>query len=51
VKALADPELRQRFAAEGATPVGSTPAEFASFYKAESEKWADVAQKSGTKLD
>ncbi len=51
VKALADPELRQRFEAEGATPVGSTPAEFASFYKTEAEKWADVAQKSGTKLD
>jgi tripartite-type tricarboxylate transporter receptor subunit TctC len=51
VKALADPELRQRFEAEGATPVGSTPAEFAVFYKAETEKWGDVAQKSGTKLD
>jgi tripartite-type tricarboxylate transporter receptor subunit TctC len=51
VKALADPELKQRFEAEGATPVGSTPAEFAAFYKAEAEKWADVAQKSGTKLD
>jgi tripartite-type tricarboxylate transporter receptor subunit TctC len=51
VKALADPELRQRFEAEGATPVGSTPAEFAAFYKTETEKWGDVAQKSGTKLD
>jgi tripartite-type tricarboxylate transporter receptor subunit TctC len=51
VKALTDPELKQRFEAEGATPVGSTPAEFASFFKVEAEKWADVAQKSGTKLD
>ena len=51
VKALADPELRQRFEAEGATPVGSTPAEFATFYRVEAEKWGDVARKSGTKLD
>jgi tripartite-type tricarboxylate transporter receptor subunit TctC len=51
VRALTDPELRQRFDAEGATPVGSTPAEFAAFFKVEAEKWGDVAQKSGTKLD
>lgn len=51
VKALADPEVRQRFEAEGATPVGSTPAEFASFFRAEAAKWADVAHKSGTRLD
>ena len=51
VRALADPELKQRFEAEGATPVGSTPAEFAAFFKVEADKWGDVAQKSGTKLD
>jgi len=51
VRALADNELRQRFEAEGATPVGSTPAEFAAFFKVEADKWGDVAQKSGTKLD
>lgn len=51
VKVLADPEVRQRFEAEGATPVGNTPAEFALFYRAEAEKWSEVAQKSGTKLD
>ena len=51
VKALAESEVRQRFAAEGATAVGSTPSEFASFFRAEAEKWADVAKRSGTKLD
>jgi tripartite-type tricarboxylate transporter receptor subunit TctC len=51
VKALAAPEVRQRFEAEGADPVGSTPAEFAAFYRSEAEKWADVAKRSGTKLD
>ena len=51
VKALADPEVKIRFEAEGATPSGTTPAEFAAYFKKEAEKWADVAQKSGTKLD
>lgn len=45
------PDVRQRFDAEGATPSGSSPAEFAAFFKAEAAKWADVAKKSGTKLD
>jgi tripartite-type tricarboxylate transporter receptor subunit TctC len=51
VKALATAEIKQRFADEGADPVGSTPAEFAAFFRAEAEKWADVAKRSGTKLD
>jgi tripartite-type tricarboxylate transporter receptor subunit TctC len=51
VKALAAPDVRQRFEAEGATPVGSTPGEFASFFRVETEKWADVAKRSGTRLD
>jgi tripartite-type tricarboxylate transporter receptor subunit TctC len=51
VKALGEAETRQRFEAEGADPVGNTPAEFAVFFRAEAEKWADVARRSGTKLD
>lgn len=51
VKALATAEVKKRFADEGADPVGSTPAEFAAFFRAEAEKWADVAKRSGTKLD
>ena len=51
VKALAAADLKQRFEAEGAEPVGSSPAEFAAFFRAEAEKWADVAKRSGTKLD
>lgn len=51
VRALADPEVRSRFEADGATPSGSTPAEFAAFYRREAEQWAEVAQKSGTRLD
>ena len=51
VKAVAAPEVRQRIEAEGAVPVGNTPREFAAFFKAEAAKWADVAKRSGTKLD
>lgn len=44
-------DVKQRFEAEGATPSGNSPSEFAAFYRAETAKWADVAKKSGTKLD
>jgi len=50
-KAVAASEVKQRFEAEGADPVGSTSAEFASFFRAEAAKWADVARRSGTRLD
>jgi tripartite-type tricarboxylate transporter receptor subunit TctC len=51
VKALGTPDVKQRFESEGADPVGSTPAEFAAFFRKEADKWADVAKRSGTKLD
>ena len=50
-KAVVVPEVRQRFEAEGADPVGSTPSDFTAFFRIEAEKWADVARRSGTKLD
>jgi tripartite-type tricarboxylate transporter receptor subunit TctC len=45
------PDVVQRFEAEGATPAGTSPAEFTAFFRSEAEKWADVARRSGTKLD
>lgn len=50
-KAVHLPDVKQRFEAQGATPAGTSPAEFAAFYRAEAEKWADVARRSGTRLD
>ena len=44
VELLASPEFKQRLASEGADPVGSKPAEFASFINAELKKWDDVAK-------
>ena len=40
--AVNDPAFRQQIIAQGATPVGSTPAEFATYWTQESEKWATV---------
>jgi tripartite-type tricarboxylate transporter receptor subunit TctC len=51
VLALKSPEVIQRIRAEGAEPSGNTPAEFNAFYRSEAAKWAEVAQKSGTKVD
>src|SRR5262245_36700994 len=51
VKALADPEVKQRMEAEGTSAVGSSPSEVAAFFRVEADTWADVAKRSGTKLD
>jgi tripartite-type tricarboxylate transporter receptor subunit TctC len=50
-KAVHLPDVKQRFEAEGAAPSGSSPSEFAAFFQTEAAKWADVAKKSGTRLD
>jgi tripartite-type tricarboxylate transporter receptor subunit TctC len=51
LKALASNEVRERFAALGADGVGTTPAAFTEFLKAENEKWAKVVKASGAKID
>lgn len=51
VKAIGDADVKQRFAAEGASPVGSSPSEFAAYFRTEAATWADVAKRSGTVLD
>lgn len=44
VKALRMPATQERFNAMGLDPVGSTPAEFAAFLKAQTAKWKKVLQ-------
>ena len=49
--ALASPSVQARFSAEGAEAVGSSPSEFAAFFKAELAKWSEVAKRAGMSLD
>src|SRR5919204_1321855 len=46
-KALRLPEMRERLAALGAEPVGSTPAEFGAFVRAEHARWSQVIREKG----
>lgn len=48
-QAIATPEVRRRIEAEGASPVGNTPAEFAAFVHDEIGRWAKVVKFSGAK--
>ncbi len=45
------PDVRERFAALGAEPVGSSPQEFAQHVQREIAKWAAVVKQSGAKAD
>ena len=51
VKALANPAVREKLAAQGAEPVGNTPAQFAAQIKVEYEKMKALVIKKGIKLD
>lgn len=45
------PDVTERFNRDGATPVGSTPQQFAAFLKSEMAKWSKVIQDAGIKLE
>ncbi len=51
VKVLRMPAIRERFAAEGVEPVGSTPAQFAAHIKSELAKWGKVIKDAGIRAD
>jgi len=50
-KAMATPAMRERALQEGATPIGSTPAEFQKFLNAEIAKWTKIIREAGIKLE
>jgi len=47
VRALQNPEVRKRLNNDGAEAVGSSPAEFGAYIRAETEKWARVIKAAG----
>jgi tripartite-type tricarboxylate transporter receptor subunit TctC len=49
VKSLATPDLRERFAKLGVTPVGSSPVELAAHVRAELARWSQVVKTAGVK--
>lgn len=51
VKALQDPQLRQRFQDLGAEPLGSSPAEFATQIAEETVWWGKLVKSTGTKIE
>lgn len=50
-KAIATPDLSERLASLGATPVGNTPDEFGAHLRREGEKWAKAVKASGATVD
>ena len=44
VKALNDPDVREKLAGLGAEPVGNTPAEFAATIRSETTKWGKIVK-------
>ena len=51
VKALRQPDVRERLAADGTVPVGNTPEEFGAHIKTEIARWAPVVKASGARPD
>ena len=49
--ALAQPDVKEKFATAGLDTVSSTPAEFAVFIRSEIAKWARVAKEANIKIE
>jgi len=47
LKALADPEVKNKMAEQGAEAYGETPQQFAAFIQSETVKWGKIVKQSG----
>jgi tripartite-type tricarboxylate transporter receptor subunit TctC len=50
-KALKTPEVKAKLAAQGAEPLGSTPAEYGAYVKKELARWGSVVKASGVTIE
>ena len=50
-RVLQQPEIKERFAGDGADSVGNTPEEFRRYIQSEITKWAKVAREAGIKQE
>ena len=50
-ESLKDPQVRERLLSLGSEPVGSTPAAFGRFYRAEVEKWGKVVRAANVRIE
>jgi tripartite-type tricarboxylate transporter receptor subunit TctC len=51
VKALADPQVRERYAQSGLDPVGNTPEQFAAVVRSDYEKYGRLVRELKIKID
>ncbi len=51
LKAMTFPDVKERMAATGLTPLGSTPDEFGALVRSEVEKWGKVVKATGMSVD
>jgi len=50
-RAVQDPKIRERIAADGGEPVGGTPDELGAVLNADYKKWGEVIRKAGIRVD
>jgi tripartite-type tricarboxylate transporter receptor subunit TctC len=50
-KAIEDPEVKRKLAAQGADVRGSTPEAFGAYIRSETVRWGKVVKESGAKVD
>ena len=48
---MSDPAMREKSERTGASPMTSTPDEFAKFIRQEAERWAPVLKETNIKFD
>ena len=51
MKALASADVKAKLAAQGASPLGSTPAEYANYLRDELQRWDRVVKATGATLE